>query len=154
MDNYGFVDIDELHKKLGQRYSIDKQLIFEIVEKGTRKRFEIVGNKIRALYGHTIGIKQKLVEDEAVEVLYHGTTRISARKILKEGLKSMRRIFVHLSPTAEIAREVGLRRTLNPAILMIDAKTAVRDGSHFYKATDKVYLCEFLKPKYIKLVQE
>lgn len=154
MDNYGFADIDELHRKLMQRYSIDRQLIFEIVEKSTRKRFEIVGNKIRALYGHTISINQNLVKDEAVEILYHGTTSYSAKKILKEGLKSMKRTFVHLSPTIEIAREVGLRRTLDPTILMIDAQTAIRDGVHFYKTTDKVYLCKFLQPKYMRIIQE
>lgn len=154
MDDYGFVDINELHRKLRRRYPIGRQLIFKIVEKSERKRFEIIGNRIRALYGHTISIKQNLVEDKTVEVLFHGTTSDSAQKILAVGLKPMRRTFVHLSPTVEIAREVGLRRTSEPAVLIIDAKTAMRDGFLFYKVTDKVYLCGFLPPEYIKRSQE
>ena len=154
LDDYGFVDIDELHRKLNQCYPISRQLIFEIAEKSERKRFEIVENRIRALYGHTISIKQNLVEDKTIEVLFHGTTSDSAHKILEEGLKPMKRTFVHLSPTIEIAREVGSRRTLKPTILMIDAKMAIRDGVSFYKATEKTYLCGFLLPKYVKVVQE
>ena len=62
----------------------------------------------------------------------------------------MKRTFVHLSPTKEIAREVGSRRTLEPTILMVDAKTAISDGVSFYKVTEKAYLCRFLPSKYIK----
>ncbi len=154
MDDYGFVDIDELHRKLKRRYSVSRQFIFEIAEKSERKRFEIVENRIRALYGHTLSIKQNLAEDKKVEVLYHGTTSDSARKILNEGLKPMKRTFVHLSPTMEIAREVGSRRTLEPVIFMIDAKTAISDGISFYRVTEKAYLCRFLPSKYIKRSQE
>jgi len=149
MDKYGLVDIDELHKKLRQRFHVDKRLIFEITEESRRKRFEIVGNNIRALYGHTIHVEQELIEEKAIKVLYHGTTYDSAMKILREGLKPMRRAWVHLSPTVEVAREVGLRRTRNPTILAIDVEVARKEGIAFYKATDKVYLCGRLLPKYI-----
>ena len=150
MDKYGFVDLDELHKKLRQRFHIDKRLIFEIAEESKRKRFEIIENQIRALYGHTIHIEQEQVEENAIKVLYHGTTHDSAMKILREGLKPMRRTWVHLSPTVEVAREVGLRRTRNPTILAIDVEVARKEGTIFYKATDKVYLCGPLLPKYIR----
>ena len=62
----------------------------------------------------------------------------------------MRRTWVYLSPTVEVAREVGLRRTRNPTILAIDVEVARKDGVTFYKATDKVYLCGSLLPKYIR----
>ena len=83
MDKYGFVDLDELHKKLRQRFHIDKRLIFEIAEESKRKRFEIIENQIRALYGHTIRIEQERVEENAIKALYHGTTYDSAMKILR-----------------------------------------------------------------------
>ncbi len=47
MDKYGFVDLDELHKKLRQHFHINKQFIFEITDESKRKRFEIVDNRIR-----------------------------------------------------------------------------------------------------------
>ncbi|MFB0561820.1 MAG: RNA 2'-phosphotransferase [Candidatus Lokiarchaeia archaeon] len=150
MDNYGFVDLEEFLKKLKERFQIDEKLLFEIVEKSERKRFEIIGNKIRALYGHSIPVKLELDEDKVKEVFYHGTTPDAASKILKIGLKPMKRRWVHFSPTIEIAREVGLRRTRNPVILEINAEAARKNGAKFYKATDKVYLCNNVEPRYIK----
>ena len=149
MDGHGFVFLDGLLEKLDERFQVDEKLISEIVEKSDRRRFEIVGNKIRALYGHTIPVKSKLEEDKIPEVLYHGTTIYAASRILKAGLKPMKRKWVHLSPTVEIAREVGTRRTKKPVILEINAEEARKDGVKFYKAIDKVYVCEAIPPEYI-----
>jgi len=154
IDRYGFVDLDELYRKLKERFSIDKSFIYRIVEKGEKKRFEIVENKIRALYGHTIPVEIELKEDKNTKVFYHGTTLEAVFKILKSGLKPMKRLWVHLSPSVEIARDVGLRRTRKPVILKVNAEAARKDGIKFYKATDKVYLCSFVPPKYIEIVGE
>jgi putative RNA 2'-phosphotransferase len=151
MDEYGFVDFDELLKKVKERFQVDKRLIFEIVEKSDKKRFEIVDNKIRALYGHTIPVKLEFQEDKTVKVLYHGTTPYAASAIVKEGLRPMKRKWVHLSPTIEIAREVGLRRTQTPVVLKVNTEAARKNGVRFYKATDKVYLCSGVKPDHIKI---
>jgi putative RNA 2'-phosphotransferase len=150
MDKHGFVDINELLTKLREHLEVDKKLILEIVEKSDNKRFEIVENKIRALYGHTIPVTVELDEDKTVQVLYHGTTREAASRILKVGLKPMKRTWVHLSPTIQIAREVGLRRTQQPVVLEIDAETARKDGLKFFRATLKVYVCNEVPPRYIK----
>jgi putative RNA 2'-phosphotransferase len=156
MDAEGFVDIDDLLGKIKARYSVDDGLIREIVDGSDRKRFEIRGNRIRgnrirALYGHTIPVRLKLEEDRNIKWLYHGTTPEAASKILEEGLKPMRRRWVHLSPTVEIAKEVGMRRTKNPVVLKIDAETAIQDGLKFYRATRKVYLCSRIPPKHIRI---
>jgi len=152
MDERGFVSLDELFQKVRERFHVDKELIFDIVEKSERKRFEIMDGKIRALYGHSVPVRLGLKEDKDVKVLYHGTTREAASRILREGLKRMKRRWVHLSPTIEIATRVGLRRTNKPVILEIDAEKARRKGIKFYKATDKVYLTEYVSPEYIKRV--
>lgn len=152
IDKYGFANIDELLARLKERFKIDVDLILEIVEKSERKRFEIVGNKIRALYGHTIPIESELREDKRVVRLYHGTTGEAAQTILETGLKPMERRWVHLSPTIEVAMQVGLRRTRKPVVLEIDVEAARRDGIRFYKVTDAVYLCSWVPCKYIKRV--
>jgi putative RNA 2'-phosphotransferase len=152
MDKYGFVDLDELLEKLNERFQVDKRLIFEIVEKSERNRFEIVENKIRALYGHTIPVRLELEEDKVTNVFYHGTTPDAAFKILKVGLKPMKRRWVHLSPTIEMATEVGLRRTSNPIVLEINAEAARKNDVRFYKATDKVYVCDAVLPRNIRIV--
>lgn len=153
MDEYGFVDLDKLVEKLNQRFKVDKNFVLEVAERSGRKRFEVVGNKIRALYGHTIQVKLEFEEDKTVKTLYHGTTPQAASKILREGLKPMKRRWVHLSPTIEVAREVGMRRTNTPAILEIDAEAARKDGLLLFRATDKVYLCKSIPKKYIRLVR-
>jgi putative RNA 2'-phosphotransferase len=124
-------------------------LISEIVEKSRRRRFEIVENKIRALYGHAIPVRLELEEEKATKLFYPRTASDAASQILEVGLKPMKRRWVHLSPTIEIATEVGLRRTRNPIILEIDAEAARKKELRFYKATEKVYACAALLSRYI-----
>ncbi len=152
MDNEGFIRIDELLLKIETRYpTSDRKLLISIVHESNKKRFEITGDKIRALYGHTIDVNVNLREDKQVMVLYHGTTPQAARKIMKIGLKPMRRRWVHLSPTKEIAFEVAKRRTRTPVILAIDVLKARSNGIKFYKATDKVHLCQYVPAIYIRM---
>jgi len=151
MDPQGFVELDELVSKVRRRFpAVDKDLLKEIVNQSERKRFEIVGGKIRALYGHTIDVHIHLKEDRQIARLYHGTTPEAAKEILQNGLQPMRRRWVHLSPTEEIASEVGKRRTDKPVVLVVDASEARSHGVRFFRATDKVYVCKHVPAKYIK----
>jgi len=153
IDAEGFVDLDELVSKVKRRYpTVDRNFLIQMVNESERKRFEIVDNKIRALYGHTIPVHIHLKEDKKVAVLYHGTTPEAAKEILEKSLKPMKRRWVHLSPTEEIAREVGKRRTNSPVVLVIDASEARNSGIRFYKATDKVYVCEYVPARCIRIL--
>jgi len=152
MDKGGFVQIDKLLSKVKTRYPmVDRELLMSMVHGGDKKRFEIIGDRIRALYGHTIEVKMELREDREVMILYHGTTPHALNRIMETGLKPMRRKWVHLSPTKEIALEVGKRRTRTPVVLAVDAFRARNNGIKFYKATDQVYLCRYVPAKYIKI---
>ena len=150
MDENGYVEIDELLEKLKERFpDVDKETLEEINNEGKR-RYDIDGNKIRAIYGHSINIDIDLPQDKDVKELYHGTTSDSAYKILREGLKPRDRDRVHLSATKEIAEEVGERRTNDPVILKVDVESArEEDGINFHKATDKIYLSDSIPPKFI-----
>jgi len=150
MDEEGFVDLDELASKVKERFSsVDVRFLRRLVEEGERKRFEIVGNRIRALYGHSFPVYLRLEEDRRVEWLYHGTTAEAADVILEKGLQPMKRMWVHLSPTIGIATQVGKRRTSNPIILVVNCVEARKAGLRFYKASDQVYLCNSVPAKYI-----
>jgi len=151
MDEEGFVDLDELASKVKRRFpTLDRNFLIKMVNESERKRFEIAGEKIRALYGHTVDVYVHLEEDKLIARLYHGTTPQAAQEILEKGLQPMKRMWVHLSPTEEIAREVGKRRTSSPTVLVIDAVEARSQGIRFYMATDKVYVCKHVPAKYIK----
>ena len=107
------------------------------------------GDKIRALYGHSIPMhisKQKVTPPD---VLYHGTTHKAIGSVMNEGLKLMGRQYVHLSVDRETAFSVGRRRDKNPIILLIDSKKAFADGIAFYSGNDKVYLSDSIPSEYI-----
>ncbi|MDI6641139.1 MAG: RNA 2'-phosphotransferase [Elusimicrobiota bacterium] len=149
IDRNGFVDIDELLEIIRKRYSsVSREMIEELIATSDKKRFEIVNNRIRATYGHTIPVELGLSEVEPPEILYHGTSRNSVVRILKEGLKPMSRQYVHLSVTEKDAFQVGLRRENKPAILKIKAREAFRSGIKFFKSGD-VYLVKGISPEFI-----
>lgn len=149
MDAHGFVRLNTLLKKLKKRFQLDRNFITQLVKESDKKRFEIVGDKIRAIYGHTLPVKLELEEDRIIQTLYHGTTPKAASNILKHGLKPMKRRWAHLSSTVKLAAKVGLRRSENPVVLRIDVKSARKSGITFYKATDEVHLSKYVPPKYI-----
>jgi len=73
MDEEGFVDLDELVSKVRESFpSVDVGFLRRLVEESERKRFEIVGDRIRALYGHSFPVYLSLEGDRRVEWLYHG----------------------------------------------------------------------------------
>jgi len=153
MDDEGFVELDQLLSKVKRRFpQADRNLLTEIVNESERRRFEIVGSRIRALYGHTIEVNVALEEDRQIASLFHGTTSEATEQILKNGLQPMKRQWVHLSPTEEIAKDVGRRRTSSPIILVIDAAQARDSGVKFYRASDKVFLCKHVPAKFIKML--
>jgi len=153
MDSEGFVQLRNLLSAIRARYpTVDAELLTGIVKSGDKMRFEMVGDNVRALYGHTIDVRLSLKEAREITILYHGTTPEAARHILKSGLGPMRRRRVHLSPTVDVALEVGRRRTNAPVILSIDACGAGKDGIRFYRSTDIVYLCRHVPAKYIRRV--
>ncbi len=149
-DGFTTIFIDELVKRM-QKYPHWKELttedIYTVVENDTKGRFEIKNQKIRARYGHSIPVGsrmwlQKKPADRNLlpKLLYHGTTRKAAEKILKEGLLPQYRQFVHLSPTIEWAHTVGKRHTKRPTILIIDTDCALKKGVKMWIASKSTIL--------------
>src|SRR6266699_5424732 len=82
-----------------------------VIAQSDKQRYEIRDGLIRAYYGHSI--PQKMTREPATPpaMLFHGTTQEAVRAIKVEGLKPMRRQYVHLSAEEATARVVALRRT-------------------------------------------
>lgn len=72
---------------------------------------------------------------------------------MRDGLLPMKRQYVHLSVDTTMATLVGKRRDIDPIILEIDAREALSDGIKFYIGNDKVWLCDKIPPKYIKILK-
>ena len=150
MDEEGFVDLDELLSRLRERWkNLTDPNLREIVEEDPKGRYEISDGWIRALYGHSVDVEPDLPEVD-VDVLYHGTSPKAAERIDREGLKSQGRRKVHLSARKEDAIEVGKRHTPEPVLLEIEAAGARESGVVFQKASEKVYVTDFVPPKFIR----
>ena len=120
------------------------------MEVSNKKRLEIIGERIRAMYGHSFPMQIKYEEETPPVMLYHGTAKRFLDFIKKEGLKPMSRQYVHLSEDTETAKMVGKRRDSDPVILYINTVEAIKAGVKFYRANDKVWLCKELPPQFIK----
>lgn len=156
LDSEGFVPVNQLIQAINESGSYDRPIIISdlehIIEFSDKKRHEIQGDKIRALYGHSV---PKHISKDAVippDILYHGTSHKALNSILSAGLKPMNRQYVHLSVDTDTAVQVGKRRDTAPVILRIDAHKAHTDGVSFYKGNDKVILADNVPKQYIKIL--
>ena len=146
LDEQGFVPIAQLLHALNESGAYEREItqadLEQIIATSDKKRHEITGDKIRALYGHTVPQIIKKEPGIPPAVLYHGTTHRALPQILQDGLKPMQRQYVHLSIDVETATRVGKRRDPKPVILKIDTEAAQKAGIQFYIGNDKVWLCK------------
>ncbi len=151
LDMSGFASIESLLEAISRTNHswASREDIEYLIEKSDKQRFEIVEEKIRALYGHSIDVELEK-KSSPPEMLYHGTSPESVESIFEEGLKPMGRQYVHLSKTEEEALQVGRRHHHNPVLLKISAKEAWKDGIEFYERGD-LYLSGQIEPEYIEL---
>jgi putative RNA 2'-phosphotransferase len=153
LDEQGFVPIAQLLHALNESNSYEREItqadLEQIIKQSDKKRHEIVGDKIRALYGHTLPQIIKKEPGIPPTILYHGTTHKALPQILQSGLKPMQRQYVHLSVDIETATSVGKRRDSNPIILKINADAAQKAGIQFFIGNEKVWLCKHLPKEFI-----
>ncbi len=150
LDGEGFVPVEALLSALNERLSalqpILRDDLEEIIATSEKRRHEIVGGRIRALYGHSVRKEIERVPSIPPDVLYHGTTRKALGSILQDGLLPMGRQMVHLSTDYETAGQVGERRDNRPVILQVDAATACSEGIEFFEGSDRVWLAKHIPP--------
>jgi len=150
LDEEGFARLSDLMEALKKTRHSWAELgdIEKLVSEGGKKRFEIRGDEIRALYGHSVKVK---IEDSFCPegFLYHGTSPDLLSEILNGGLCPMGRQFVHLSRDKETAEAVGKRHHPEPVILEVNAVRACEDGIKFFDRGE-VVLSEKIPPEFIK----
>ena len=120
-----------------------------VVASSEKRRHEIVGDKIRALYGHST--PTKIIRDPSPppDVLYHGTSHTLLSTNLSAGLTPKHRQYVHLSLDTNMAMQVGKRRGGKTVILVIRAREAFESGVPFYAGNEHVWLADRLPPEFI-----
>jgi putative RNA 2'-phosphotransferase len=95
----------------------------EVIATSTKRRHEMVGGRIRALYGHSVPDKLARVAPPPPERLDHGN-----------------------SPDA---LEVERRKHPQPVLLLVNAAEAATAGVPFYVGNDKVWLADRMPWQFI-----
>jgi len=152
LDEYGAAGIEELVAAVRARPGLEfitRERIERLVTGQSPPRFEILGDRIRARYGHSLAQPVRYEPAEPPDNLFHGTSPETAETILTEGLKPTQRQYVHLSSDTLAARAVGGRHCPEPVILQIDTVSARKAGVRFYPAGPTVWLSDPLPPECI-----
>jgi len=146
LDGYGWADVKKLVRKMG----ITEDVLIETVRNDDKQRYSFSedGTRVRANQGHSIDVDLELREVEPPPHLYHGTAARFWESIRTGGLRPMSRKFVHISGDTSTAVKVG-RRHGKPMVLIVLAKEMHDDGHKFYLSENRVWLTEFVPPKYI-----
>ena len=162
LSNNGWVRIKELVNGIKtvwrnkHLYSwVKEDHIYAIATLDPKNRFEIRRDMIRARYGHSkiVPIAITYPEDKYTELLYHGTSLNFISNIFREGIRPMKRYYVHLSTSFEDACIVGKRRSSEPVVLVIDANCVREYGIKILIATQLVRLVEYVPVSCIKDVK-
>ncbi|MES2934501.1 MAG: RNA 2'-phosphotransferase [Pseudomonadota bacterium] len=132
---------------------LDPNLIQIIVATSDKKRFAISedGLRIRAVQGHSSD-SVSINYDEKVppKVLFHGTAIQFLNSILKVGLLSGARQYVHMSQNIQTATDVGQRHGAS-VVLTIAADAMYHQGFKFHQADNGVWLINQVPPQFLAL---
>lgn len=152
LDEHGWANVKELISGINASgRSINMKTLIHIVDTDNKQRYSFNENKtkIRANQGHSVKVDVQLKEVEPPEYLYHGTATRFMDSIIKEGLKPMKRLHVHLFENGDFAKGIGERHG-NPVVIQIRSGDMYRDGIKFYLSENGVWLTNEVLPKYFE----
>lgn len=155
LDKDGWANVNVLLKSLQSKRKELRGLKYDdlaaMIIVNSKKRHELKEQKIRALYGHSTKIKIVKEIVSPPDFLYHGTTADNSRFILQEGVKRMRRQYVHLSSNPNDAVRVAKRKVTQKIVVFeIRATEAFLSGVKFYMAGG-VWLSDFIPKEFIAI---
>ena len=157
LDSKGYADTELLINNINENsdYEIDFEILKQIVDTDDKQRYSFNEDytKIRANQGHSINVDVGLEVKQPPDILYHGTSSNYIFSIIKNGINSKSRMYVHLSKDIKTAISVGKRHG-KPVVLEINAKRMYKDGIKFYLSKNNVWLTKYVPSKYIKIKYE
>ncbi|RLN01741.1 RNA 2'-phosphotransferase [Haloarcula sp. Atlit-7R] len=165
VDEAGWTDVASLRETVKRRYDwADGEALAGVLATDPKGRFErtgtsdessaaAAGGRVRAAYGHSVGVTLDATDDPVPATLYHGTAPQNADSIREAGLKPMGRQRVHLSESAATAREVGRRHAADPVVFVVDAAAMQADDRRIVKRGTETYTTARVPPQYLSLVE-
>lgn len=115
--------------------SLSRTDLKRVIESSSKRRHEISGERIRALYGHSVPGKLRRELAMPPRVLFHATSPDAANVIVQDGLKPMARQYVHLSADTATAWEVGRRKSRRRCSLRSRPEKRTRRACRFTRGT-------------------
>ena len=153
LDPEGWVAVADLLAALRRRRrewrDLSEQDLSRMIGSSSKRRYELRGGRLRALYGHSLEQPLQRRPVQPPELLYHGTEPETVDAIRRDGLKPMARQHVHLSADRAGAVEVGRRRSDHPVVLRILSGRAHTEGIRFYEGSEEVWLADEVPPRFI-----
>lgn len=152
-DEFGWLNLNQFFETLNNHnFSINLSELIELNESFDKIRWEIdlKNEKIKASHGHSFPVILTKSLEIPPKILYHGTSSKSLENIMNNGILSMRREYVHLSETLNVAIDVG-KRYGTEIILEIDTEKMLIDGIEFFKTQNNIWLTKFVDKKYLML---
>lgn len=153
LDDEGWVPVDALLaaiREQGQQWSqVDRVDLVNMIASSPKRRHELEGGRVRALYGHSIPGRVVKTEAEPPALLFHGTSPDAWVVIQRHGLQPMGRQYVHLSIEVATAEQVGRRKSPTPVILTVEAARAHEAGTRFWRGNELVWLADHVAPEYL-----
>lgn len=154
LDKYGYAQVDELVAYLNKKYSgFTVTDLDTIVETDDKQRYSYNNDhtKIRANQGHSFPVDLGLEAQQPPLLLFHGTSTKYLDSIMKKGIISKSRQYVHLSKDVDTAHTVGLRHGAGTVILVVSANQMWKDGYKFFLSDNGVWLVDEVPTKYFTL---
>ena len=154
VDKYGYAQVDELVAYLNKKYGgFTVTDLDTIVETDDKQRYSYNNDhtKIRAVQGHSFPVDLGLEAQQPPLLLFHGTSTKYLDSIMKRGIISKSRQYVHLSKDVDTAHTVGLRHGAGTVILVVSANQMWRDGYKFFLSDNGVWLVDEVPTKYFTL---
>ena len=154
LDKYGYAQVDELVAGVNKKYgSFTVTDLDTIVETDDKQRYSYNNDhtKIRAVQGHSFPVDLGLEAQQPPLLLFHGTSTKYLDSIMKKGIISKSRQYVHLSKDVDTAHTVGLRHGAGTVILVVSANQMWKDGYKFFLSDNGVWLVDEVPTKYFTL---
>lgn len=154
LDDEGWVPVEALLvalRETDQEWgSITQADLKRMIETSSKRRHELSGGRIRALYGHSVPRRLAKLPGTPPERLFHGTSPGAWAAIQAHGLRPMGRQYVHLSADFPTAQQVGRRKSSRPVVLTVRSGEAAASGVRFYVGNEMVWLAESIPPEFIE----
>lgn len=145
MDRDGWVAMEQIVSSLPihlQGFSnLPSEFLAEVVEHLLWQRVQLIGQNIRATYGHTTHLLDPVDNLIPDAPLFHGTSWELWPLIKHLGLAPAGRRYVQLTTDFEYATRIAHGRSANPLVIQVATQAALDAGVRFYNFGIHVWQC-------------